>query len=136
MDGMYHHNCTDERGWPWGWLIATGIYSLAILALSLMRLPGGAAPSFPHMDKLAHFLAYAILAVLFYKAQTLKTPIKKRLFTVFVSACSYGVLMESLQLSLTRHRSFSLLDMLANLAGIIFALVLCALARPRAHWRS
>jgi len=88
-----------------------------VLWLSLAPVPSDKPPLIN--DKLAHFIAYAVLAAnLDHAFATTRFTIKKFFFLF-----SYGVLIEILQ-HFTPTREFSLLDMLANTSGMLFYLLL------------
>ena len=82
---------------------------------------------FPQEDKLLHFVEYAVFALLLYRvfshSSDTRTIKKAAVYTACV-AVVYGVALEAYQ-SLLPHRDCSLLDFLANCAGIAFTLGLC-----------
>ncbi len=84
---------------------------LVVTILSLIPITHPTAQNFN--DKLGHALAYLVLGFLadyaFYK--------KKFLPLIFTQLMLYGLLIESVQFFLP-FRSFSLLDMVANGAGL------------------
>lgn len=108
-------------------LISFFLYGFLVLWLSLR--PGSGDPqNIPHIDKLAHFLAYfgyATLAILWVKTG------RFALWLVFF-LCLYGVLMEFLQGFIPmRDRSF--LDVIANTAGSALGVVVSWKLHPRVH---
>ena len=94
----------------WFWL-AAGLATLAvILVLALLPLP--APIPVADGDKIAHFLAFAWLALWFLGI------FEPRLsLAVAVALTGYGVLMELLQ-SLTPYRSADVYDVVSDVAGI------------------
>lgn len=104
----------------------TAFYGYLSLLTLVSLLPGGDLPSISYNDKVAHFVAYLILAVL--AAGLTKSP---RVFAkICVALCIYGVLLELLQgLSGLRHPET--LDAIANGAGVLMG----CLVRIR-YWRA
>ena len=78
-------------------------------------------PSFELSDKLIHFLAYAVMGVLFYRAyQTLRIKDNLRLLILIsiVSASLYGISDEIHQYYVP-YRDASIFDAIANMLGAI-----------------
>jgi len=101
---------------------ATGLYALFLLVVSV--LPGGNLPKIPDWnllfapDKVAHFGAYGVFALLLSVAFT-GSRIKRAIpLAIFVSAF-YGLLMEILQGISGTGRNFDVVDMVANLIGAL-----------------
>jgi len=108
----------------------------AIQYASWQHVPGlGPSPSpASHTDKLAHAVAYGILALLL--ARALRGSSRARLGDIALIACiwatAYGGLEELIQRLLERTPDF--LDILSNAAGAaIAALAWWGVARRRAH---
>jgi VanZ family protein len=78
-------------------------------------------PSFKFMDKMLHFVAYAVMGILFYRAyQTLRIRNQRQLLIFFsiVSASLYGVSDEIHQYFVpARHAAFS--DVIADILGAV-----------------
>ena len=88
---------------------------LALLALitAVSLQPGtGAAPLFPHIDKLEHFAAYFAVAAL-------ALPACRNAFLAFAFAALWGAGVELLQGTVATDRDASLLDAAANTAGAL-----------------
>ncbi|SEP85369.1 VanZ family protein [Neolewinella agarilytica] len=96
-------------------------YGLLLAYVSLA--PGTKLPAIPDWstlfspDKVAHFGAYAIFALLLSVLYS-ERGAKGILFAVFIAA-AYGTLMEFLQAVAGTGRSFDPVDMVANLLGAI-----------------
>jgi len=94
------------------------IYCLAIFIQSSLPV-SESLPAIPHLDKLLHAGAYALLGFLFYRAfQTTQIP-KTRVLLLLISALSasaYGI-SDELHQYFVPSRTFSLADMLANSVG-------------------
>lgn len=71
-------------------------------------------------DKLAHAIVYFILTYWLIKGfQANKLPLGKTLLYAAVLASAYGVLMEVVQKSFFPNRYFEVLDIIANIVGVI-----------------
>ena len=79
---------------------------------------------FSHSDKMYHAVAYFLLGFTWLLSFP-KSSQKKRLKYAIVILCIiYGIVIEVLQGTLTAYRTASLLDVLANTAGVIAAMML------------
>ena len=121
-----------KQRWLICWLYAAGMLGLSIMpASALAETP----ELFPHQDKVLHALMYGGWAVLL--GWTLQKQMRNRpaawMVGIVLMATAYGALMEVLQGSLIWiQRTCSWGDMLANLAGAILGIGLCAFcAKPR-----
>jgi len=102
-----------------------GIWLAVILYLSLM--PGEEIPriplfSMPHFDKLVHFIFYFVFALLLIKPYF--TILKRAYLLSFLTALTISGCIEILQATLTKQRHGDWFDFLANLTGIVVALLL------------
>lgn len=77
----------------------------------------------PFLDKIGHFIAYAIFAKILIGLFKSEVSIIKPILWTFTIATSYGMLMEVLQIFVP-DRTFSYTDMLANTLGITMILVI------------
>jgi len=84
------------------------------------KLPDTSALHFAGMDKVAHFLMYAVLTALWLYPISRTNRLQLR-FTLGIALVAglYGALMEVCQLLLTDSRSMDPLDAMANLAGAL-----------------
>lgn len=94
-----------------GWLMV-----LTLITLSLVRLPGVSSP-IPSSDKLLHFISYFILTYWFFHTHPRSTKL------IIIGFVLLGGLLEFLQ-SLTGYRFMEWLDLIMNIAGVIFAYML------------
>jgi len=95
-----------------GWMILLTVLSL---------LPQGGVALGEKWDKIAHFVAYFITALLFYCA--FRTRFKRTdIYAVFFAFC-YGAILELAQLFIP-NRVCSLKDLVANVSGVLFFFVL------------
>ncbi|MGS2737859.1 VanZ family protein [Sinomicrobium sp. M5D2P17] len=99
-----------------GWVVTVTILSLA---------PPSDLPSvtYPHLDKIVHFIFYCIFLILWYYAlrggNTFGPVKKKPLMIAFLIAFVYGTVIEVLQYTMAKGRSGDILDALANTTGMI-----------------
>src|SRR5690606_26028079 len=91
------------------------IFLVLISPIFFMPISTG-APKIEHLDKLIHFAFHFGVTAGFLFA-------KEELMTAAIISGSYGMLIEILQ-PLTAHRSFELLDILANLSGMLVAVLI------------
>jgi len=78
-------------------------------------------PTFEFSDKVLHFLAYAVMGVLFYRAyQTLRFKENLRLLILLsiVSASLYGI-SDEIHQYFVPYRDASIFDVIANILGAI-----------------
>ena len=101
-------------------LIITIFYSTILLVLSLIHISGMQEFDYSHTDKIFHFIAYSVLAWLWFKAlyYKLNYPFKRSLvITSFVSVI-FGIIIEVLQGMITQTRVAESNDILANTLGV------------------
>ena len=102
---------------------AGAIFGLLVLAISVMPISGGGAPllfSFPGADKVVHAGIYFVFTILLLKDLFRNIPLETpKLSMLLMSVLSYSIIIEVIQQSMTEYRSGELLDVVANLMGII-----------------
>ena len=106
------------------------LWAALILTSSHVRLPPGPSP-FPGADKVAHFVLYAVLAMLVWRATepNANALLTRGLWSVLV-AVAYGALDELHQRWVpTRQCSFA--DWLADLCGALAAVGVMSLLAAR-----
>jgi VanZ family protein len=103
-------------------VLACWLVFLLVLSFLPVKGPETDLPA----DKVGHFIAYGITAVLFCRYFMARVgPARAVVFSV-VSASCYGALIEIFQ-GLTPYRQFSFADMAANTAGaVVFGLAYAA----------
>jgi len=96
------------------------IYSITLSILSLISVKG--LPSFgtDYDDKLFHILAYFVLTMVWYLALGLNQN-KRKIVYIALGCIAFGIIIETIQGKLTLHRVWDLLDIVANLIGVIIA---------------
>jgi len=84
----------------------------------------------PNIDKLVHFGMYFVLmsVIIIEHRNNLRNPFRLLLFALI--PLSYGILMEILQLTLTRSRSGDIIDALFDAGGILASILLWLLIKP------
>jgi VanZ family protein len=112
------------------------LYCLAIYIQSDFPSPER-IPSFQFSDKVLHFLAYAVMGVLFYRAyQTLRIKDNLRMLTLLsvVSASLYGI-SDEIHQYFVPFRDADILDAVANTLGALCGVYLYHLfkAKRMAH---
>ena len=110
------------------------IYCLAIYIQSSLPSPES-IPSFQFSDKVLHFLAYAVLGVLFYRAyQTLriKDNVRRLMLLSVVSASLYGI-SDEIHQHFVSFRDGDILDAVANTLGALCGVYLYHLFKSKAH---
>ena len=102
---------------------AGGIFGLLVLAVSVMPISGEGAPllfSFRGVDKVLHTGIYFVFTILLLKDLFLNIPLEIEKFAMLLmSVLSYSIIIEVIQESLTDYRTGELLDVVANLLGIL-----------------
>ncbi len=96
------------------------IYVLVITGLSLLpanTLPIPESGLFPHADKVVHFGMYAVFTLLLFYAWPLQFAGKTKQFLPLLYVIIWGTVMEILQELGGYGRSFSHMDILANILG-------------------
>ena len=107
------------------WLAVGGLWIGLVIFLSLSPVPPQPT-RLDHGDKLAHFLAYSWLMLWFCQLYVGSA----RRWALALGFIALGVSLEFLQ-TFTPTRSYDLLDMLANSAGVLFGALLAI--TPLAH---
>ena len=73
-------------------------------------------------DKLYHILAYIVLTLVWYFAIE-SNRFNRKIAYLTVSAIAFGIVIEALQGKLTTHRVGDILDVVANVVGVLLALI-------------
>jgi len=112
---------------------AGAIFALFVLAISVIPVSGEGKPlffSFPGVDKVAHAGIYFIFTILLLKDLFHNIPLEiDKLAMLLMSVLIYSIIIEVIQQGLTDYRSGELLDVVANLLGILFGTGLILLFR-------
>lgn len=109
--------------------IAAIVWTLLITVLCLTS--GDAFSSLatfkiPHKDKYVHFFFYFVFTFLWYaySVKHIKVSRKKARMIIFITALSYGIVIEILQELIAHKRSADVMDALANTLGSITAILI------------
>jgi VanZ family protein len=94
--------------------------TIGIFCLSLIKMPKSEI-KISNVDKIYHGFAYFTLAfswlLVFYKNQ-------KKKYLIVISCIIFGIIIEVIQSKLTNYRTGDYLDVLANLLGVLLALLI------------
>lgn len=113
---------------------------IALIVLILTMMPGNSLRPlivfpFSFVDKLAHFFVFMVLSIFLFadiKKDNKNISNTKALLLVFLISLFYGIIIEILQSVLTINRSAELLDILANMLGVltgVFLQIKCRILR-------
>lgn len=112
-------------------LLPVIVWMLVILGFSVMRPGDGFGGLWPI---LGHFFEYAVLAALVFRALGPSQDVSQLAAYSIAASTLYGIAMEIVQLFVP-YRSFSLLDMLVNLAGASTVLAYQAVSKAQRRGR-
>lgn len=101
-------------------------YTVILGALSLIKIPSITKTSISHSDKILHFIAYALLTLLWYIALSAKQKkkIKNAIYHAALFSVVFGIIIEVLQNVITKTRVADYYDVLANFSGVVLTVVL------------
>ena len=104
-------------------LILTVVYSVALAAVSLIRLNNLPDVGVSFGDKIFHFLAYCLLTYLWFNAFFYSFKLKKKqaIFFAVIISVLFGILIEVLQDTMTVSRVLDIYDVIANTLGALLA---------------
>ena len=77
-----------------------------------------------HLDKIYHFVAYFLLGCAWFFSFSKAYQKPKLKYAIAMACIIYGMVIEVLQATLTTYRTASVLDVFANMAGVIAAMML------------
>lgn len=119
------------------YFLLPGIWAGFIAIVSLVSVSNLPEVGINYFDKMAHVFVYFILTITLLWAVLKKN---KRnfislttLFMVFASSIMYGILIEILQFSITTGRNFEIPDIIANIVGCIFGVLLYKPIKTSVH---
>ena len=101
------------------------LYTIVLVIVSLINIEELPRVGFSFDDKIIHFIAYFVLAVLwitYYKSYS----IKRILGVVFLLMMCLGIVLELIQHQLNPNRIYDFYDLLANCLGVIFGTLIVA----------
>lgn len=106
--------------------ILTFLYTVAIIFASLWKSIFKIFPTdLAHSDKYGHFLAYAILAMLWAAYLNVNKHVRLPLSLIisFLATVFFGFLMELAQLYFTTNRQYDYYDVIANSIGSLIGIL-------------
>jgi len=114
-------------------LLISVFYTLILSALSLLKLESVVKEMSSVNDKVGHALAHFIFVVLWFLVFNYKFNIKFNKALIFSALFSlvYGISIELLQGYVTVSRQNEFKDVLANILGMVFAVVLLIHVKKR-----
>ena len=99
-------------------LILAVLYTIALTVASLITLQGIPELGTDMDDKLYHVLAYMVLLILWYF--TLEKPVSRKQLTYLALSCiAFGIIIEAVQGKVNVNRMGDILDIVANIVGVI-----------------
>lgn len=97
------------------------VLTIVIAYLSLGKpVDIGMDLSFENIDKVKHFMAYFVLTFSWMMVLNNRKLLAKNKRTLLLFLFLYGLLLEVLQMTMTTYRQGDVLDLIANLSGILF----------------
>ncbi len=108
-------------------LIITILYSLALATVCLIKVDKIVEEvHIPNVDKIFHFSAYFVLAILWYITLFFQFKINKNKSIIYAICFSvvFGIIIEILQGSITTSRQSDINDVFANTLGALLATLL------------
>lgn len=107
-------------------LLITIAYTVSLTIVSLMRLNNLPDIKISFGDKIFHFIAYAVLTILWSYSFlfSFKFKMKKALLSSAILSVVFGIVIELLQGSMTDYRALDVYDALANTLGVLLASLL------------
>ena len=100
------------------------LFGIIILVLSILPMSAegkSSILSFPGADKIIHAAMYAIFSSLLTRDYLRTNGFKwRKLMILLASVLAYSILIELIQEYITSYRSGEILDVLANMGGILF----------------
>lgn len=102
-------------------LILTLIYTSVLGTVSLIRLDNVPNIGVSFGDKIFHFLAYGVLAFLWFNTFFFKFKLKRKraIFLAVILSLIFGIIIELLQDTMTNERALDVYDIVANTLGVL-----------------
>ena len=108
--------------------LAAFLYTILLTYLSLVQLGKISVGTFNPTDKMMHAGAYLVLVSIWQVFFILKSPenrqYKRNLYKISGVSVLFGMLIEVLQGTLTRHRDPDWYDIIANSSGVLLAVLI------------
>jgi VanZ family protein len=109
--------------------LLTLIYTTALTVVCLIKINKLPSLGVSFTDKIYHFLAYTVLAFLWYSTFLFKFKFEKSKALIYASIFSiiFGIIIEVLQGVLTVYRAADFYDVVANTSGVLFVVIILLL---------
>lgn len=109
-------------------------YSIVLATVSLIKINNLPDAGISFADKIFHFLAYSVLAFLWFNTFFFTFKLKKIKAIIYAATLSiiFGIIIEVLQGSITIYRQTDVYDAVANTFGVLIT-VLILLINKKAH---
>lgn len=103
----------------------TLLYTITLAIGSLIKLNDLPNLGISYVDKICHFIAYSILTLLWYKTYlyTIKLTKNKAVIYTIITCVVFGIIIEVLQETLTTTRTLDGYDIVANVIGVLLAVI-------------
>ncbi len=108
--------------WKWRLIYPASLILVLWTGSALHFSPQVPGPSFPGIDKLAHFLIYGLFATMLVRVRRLPAPLGWCLVVVIIAGMA-GMTEEWIQ-SHNPYRSFEWADWFADISGAVLAVML------------
>ncbi|MBC7425481.1 MAG: VanZ family protein [Bacteroidia bacterium] len=108
----------------WFPVVTWGIFIFIACCKESSGLPKFSFLDFKHSDKFIHFVLFFILAALLYRGFYLSLNRKGKNVLIFLICLTYGGLIEVYQSMFTTTRHGELADIVADVAGSLFAILI------------
>lgn len=112
-------------------LAITLIYTVALTYASLVKLNNVPDIGVSFGDKIFHFLAYSLLAFLWFGAFLFNFNFKEKRAIIYAAIISvvFGIVIEVLQETITVYRAMDIYDVIANTSGVLLTVLVVALKK-------
>ncbi|MFI1744436.1 VanZ family protein [Thalassobellus sediminis] len=107
------------------------IYTLVLIYASLVKLNNVPDIGVSFGDKIFHFLAYSLLAFLWFCTFRYNFSYKEKKAITYAAVISiiFGIIIEVLQDTLTVYRSMDIYDVFANSSGVLLTVLVLVLKK-------
>lgn len=104
-------------------LILTLIYTSVLGTVSLIKIDNVPNIGISFGDKVFHFLAYGVLALLWFNTFFFKFKFKRKraIFSAVILSLIFGIIIEVLQDTMANERALDVYDIVANTLGVLLA---------------
>ncbi len=106
--------------------LITLLYTIALAIGSLIKLNNLPNLGVSYIDKICHFIAYCLLTLLWYNTYVITIRLKKTkaIFYTITTCVVFGIIIEVLQETITTTRTLDVYDIVANVLGVLLAVII------------